>query len=292
MGRLQQAGAGLLAVIWLTSCSTPAHEPESPGQARIDAAQPLVMVQGGSTAPLLPNDRIFDLTSRSRAPAVSGDPCDPTLANDLVTRELSRLLGRGETFKNYKFSGEPDEASRFSLQQRVQSFRRERVEHYEKLFACTPGNEGIHQLARQLSGNPNDRKVMAELYVGLIEQRGDEVLALYPQKDFTNLADMMTQIGLNNLRARYADLNDFVQEGALKKAIHDRIGKNQEELALLALKGELIEIFQSANFPQSERFALQLGIQKIVAEEVTQHLLGNIQKKMPFGIDKTQEHTI
>lgn len=292
MGRLQQAGAGLLAVIWLTSCSTTAQEPESPGQARIDAAQPLVMVQGGSTAPLLPNDRIFDLTNRSRAPAVSGDPCDPTLANDLVTREISRLLGQGYTFKKQEVPGERAERGSFSIQQRVQAYRRERVEHYEKLFACTPGNESIHQLARQLSSNPNDRKAMGELYVGLVEQRGDEVLALYTSKDFTDLADMMTQIGLNNLRARYADLDDFVQEGALKKAIHDRIRERQDELAVQALKGELIEIFQSMNFPQTERFALQMSIQKIVSEEVSQHIIGNIQNKMPFGIDKTQEHTI
>ncbi len=292
MGRFQQAGAGLLAVIWLTSCSSPPELPQEREQALIQGPQPLVLIQDGSTAPLVPNDRIFDLTNRSRSTATTGDLCDPKLADDLVTRELSRLLGQGETFKKYKFSTEPDAGADLSIQQRVQAYRRDRVQHYEKLFACTPGNEALHNLARHLSSNPNDRKAMTELYVGLIEQRGDEVLALYTQKDFTDLADMMTQIGLSNLRTRFSDLDDFVQEGVLKHAIHDRIIEKQDELAVQALKGELIEIFQSMNFPQTERFALQVSIQKIVAEEVTQHLLGNIQRTMPSGIDKTHRYDV
>lgn len=290
MGRLQHMGAGLLAVVWLTSCAAPGHEPEESQRALVAGDTPSFFLNDPPTERrTLPRDTLSDLLGRSSPPTATGAPCDPALTDSLVTRELSRLLSQGQTLEKYKFADPSAQAGEMSLQERVQAFRQERVAHYDKLFACTPGNEGINQLAQRLRANPNDRTAMDQIFVGLVENRGEEVLALYRERDFTDLADMIMQAGLSNLRVRYADLNRYLKEDDLKRAIHDRIESQKDELSLLALKGELITVFQSTGYTQNERFALQLGIQSIVAEETTKHLIGNLRRSMPSGIERTHQ---
>lgn len=294
MGRLQQTGASLLAAIWLAGCSAPAErwkdgEPEQVGGQDTE----IVIDAGAMPQRVLPGSSLFELGQLGQnsprsgfgpaAGAIAG--CDDSLPNDLVTREIYRRLNRGDAFKNPLKPLEPGEGATPSteppIKDRIAAYRSERLAFYDDLFACRKGNETIHELARTLAQNPNNRDAFTELYVALVEQRGDEVLSHYTTEDFQKFAELLLDTGLRSLQARYSDIHDFVQRDAVVKSLRTRVAESQEELALHALKSELVLIFQAQNgLPANIRTDLQTSLEKIVAQELINHIGEQVQRRM------------
>lgn len=291
MGRLQQTGATLLAAIWLAGCAQPGERWKNGEPERVGNDQDTeIFIDGGAQQRLVPGNSLFELGQLSqslphsgRAPAAPG--CDQDLPNDLVTREIYRRLNQGDTFKEpLKELEAGTGAAPFAqppIQERVAAYRRERLAFYEDLFACRKGNETIHELARALAQNPNNRQAFTELYVALVEQRGDEVLSHYTAEDFQKYAEFLLDTGLRNLRARFSDIHDFVNRAQVVDRLRERVADAHEELALHALKSELVLIFQAQNgLPANIRTDLQTSLEKIVSQELVGHIGQQMQRRL------------
>lgn len=293
MGRLQQTGATLLAALWLAGCAAPADrwnngEPETTGNDQ----ETEIVIGGSSQQRILPDTSLFDLGQVGRSsprsgfgPAATAQGCDDTLPNDLVTREIYRRLSQGDAFKNPLKPFEPGKGATPSteppIKDRIAAYRGERLAFYEDLFACRKGNEQIHELARTLAQNPNNRDAFTELFVALVEQRGDEVLSHYTTEDFQKFAEILLDTGLRSLQARYSDIHDFVKRDAVVQNLRTRVAESQEELSLHALKSELVLIFQAQNgLPATIRTDLQTSLEKIVAQELINHIGEQVQRRM------------
>ncbi|MCB1681208.1 MAG: hypothetical protein KDI61_02990 [Alphaproteobacteria bacterium] len=291
MNRLEKAGVSLLAVLWLTS-STPQDlefrdvdadlgqddapvllVPSSP-QGAMDGLFVLPLEQGGDPNTLL------GLGMRSREAATVSGACDDNLSHELVTREIYRRLSQGDTFRSSGEHADDAGEDHSTISQRLQSFRREREERYEHLFACQGDDKEIHERASYLVDHPNDREAFMNLYVDLVEQRGEEVLALYDLKDFEDFADLLMEQSMRQLRARFSDFDEFVDEKILREAVHQSIAENHDELALMALKGELVDIFQAqSSVPRTFRLEMPLALQKIIARDLVEHMAERVQRR-------------
>lgn len=316
MNRLQKSSAALVAALWLSACSSVddggiRQDAHSKAEAEKSDTVSLLMAPQGQTNPFPAEKKEKDAMLQPRLggewpvqanpnpnpntglnlnPSLipvpqKGADCEPSLPNDLVTREIYRLLSQGNNFENIikgqQGAQKPDGGQDVPIQERIRTYRAERLKHYEDLFACRPGNEGIHQMARSLAANPNNRKAFTELFVGLVEQRGDEVLSHYTVEDFKGYSTLILDLGLQNLQARFRDLNQVVERDSLLKNIHKRVEEDHEELSLHALKAELVAVFQSQNgLPVNVKTDLQNSLEMIVAQELLSHIRSQLNNRM------------
>ena len=289
MGRLER-GLSAAAIIWLvagcanlnqgdndrtdaglaadgTEISTP-DVPRSDDQA-VSLNDYMTGVSGGE-ARALAEDELSDFAGL----------CDQDLPNDMVTKEIYERLSKGDTFSGaMSLTEESAEelAEDPEIQSRIQVFRRERLGFYEDLFECRPGNEEIHELAIILTDNPADKQAFMDLYVRLVETRGEDVLSLFEVEDFNDYADSMLSFFVAQLRSQVSDFDEFYNEGEVTAAIHNAVEERDEELSLLALKNELIGIFGSeVSMPMQERRDMFNIIQNIVLSKLSENISNNI----------------
>ena len=277
MNRLQRTGAAVAAALWLASCAyIDRGDARSPEHGASDDNVTVLVPFGSSAKGQRGGGSLLsDLGAQAEGPG-----CDDNLPNDLVTREIYRRLDLGDTFNEVLG---PDQ-KKTPIQERISAYRRERLAFYEDLFACREGNEGIHEMARVLAANPNDRNAFTNLLVELVETRGDEVLAHYTTEDFNALADFILDQGLSNLRSRFFFFFDYLNRGAIVQRIHARVEEHQEELSVHALKSELAFIFEAQNgLPVEMKTDLQASIEKIVADELVGYLRDQVLNRNLIG---------
>ena len=302
MGRFER-GLSAAALIWLVGCTNlnqGDHERTDAGLAAegTEISTPDVRRSDDQAVSLndyvsgvsrdKPNDDadvLLDEASEEEEDTLSdfAGLCDPDLPNDLVTKEIYERLSKGDTFSGVMSLTEEtaeELAEDPEIQSRIKVFRRERLGFYETLFECRPGNEEIHELAIILTDNPADKQAFMDLYVRLVESRGDDVLSLFEVDDFNDYADSMLSFFVAQLRSQVSDFDTFFNEEEVKSAIYGAVEERDEELSLLALKDELIGIFGSeVSMPMQERRDMFKIIQNIVLAKLSENISNNIIKR-------------
>jgi len=223
-------------------------------------------------------------SSSSVASTAGSQQCDASLSSRLADREVAIVSASGQSFdlRGKYADASPEDA--------LKAYRVERVEAFERILGCRPGNEDVHNLAGLVSDHPDDNEAFEALFHHLKGRSGD--IADAYGDDLYDLAE----VALSAIEQKYrnegkGDIISGIDRDKVLDSIKLRLDSDREAVSLGMFRAELADVLGRQDV-KSQAQAVAEKIGDIVHLSILEGKIGQVGSEMNNDVSERYRSTI